>query len=101
MDKKPLDRAKLNIITSMAFQFVTIICGIIVPKLFVSAYGSEVYGTTTSITQFLSYISLIEGGIGGVARAALYRPLAQQDNAGISNIYNAASRFFRWIGLAF
>ena len=67
----------------------------------IDKFGSEAYGATTSIAQFLAYISLFEGGIGRVARGALYRPLAAGDEAEVSRIYLAIKRFFSIIGVAF
>ena len=46
-------------------------------KTYSVAYGSDVNGLVSSITQFLGYIALVEGGVGGVIRAALYKPLAK------------------------
>lgn len=92
---------KVNILTTLLSQLVTMICGIIVPKLMLSAFGSSIYGLIVSITQFLSYISLLESGIGGVARAELYRPLAAKDTSAISAIYKAVKKFYLWIGAAF
>lgn len=94
-------RAKLNIITSLFRQGVTLLCGIIIPKLLISTFGSEAYGATTSISQFLAYITLLEGGIGGVARAALYKPLADNDYRTVSAIVCEIKRFFRIVGLIF
>lgn len=88
-------RARRNISTSLLYQMITLLCGFVVPKLLLAAYGSEVYGATVSIAQFLSYITLLEGGIGGVARAALYKPLAQKDHATISAILTEIRGFFR------
>lgn len=94
-------KAKKNIFTSLISQVVVLICGIIVPRLMIGEFGSEAYGATTSITQFLAYITLLEGGIGGVARAALYDPLARNDAAVISSIMEEIKRFFRVIGAVF
>ena len=55
-------RAKKNIAVSLAGQIVTLICGLIVPGAMIRAFGSEAYGATASITQFLAYITLLEGG---------------------------------------
>lgn len=94
-------RAKLNIIFSLLSQFVTLICGIIVPRLMIAAFGSETYGATASIAQFLAYITLLEGGIGGVARAALYKPLAENNSLAISEIVAEIKSFFRAIAIVF
>lgn len=96
-----IHRAKKNVVVSLGCQIVTMICGIIVPKLMLDAFGSEVYGATASIGQFLSYIALLEGGIGGVARAVLYKPLADGDNETISAIMAEIKRFFRIIAYVF
>ena len=94
-------RAKFNILTTFLSQLITIICGFIVPRIMIQTFGSEVYGATTSIAQFLSYISLLEGGIGGVARAALYKPLAEKNIKGISDVYHLMKRFFCIVGIIF
>ena len=94
-------RAKLNIVFSLLRQFVVLICGLIVPRLLLATFGSEAYGATTSIANFLSYITLLEGGIGGVARAALYKPLAEDDTRTVSIIVAEIKRFFRVIGYVY
>lgn len=94
-------RARLNILTSLLNQAVTLVCGLIIPGLMISSFGSEAYGATTSIAQFLSYITLLEGGVGGVARAALYKPLAERDSRAISCVIADTRRFFRVIASVF
>lgn len=93
--------ALLNSITSLVLQIVTVICGFILPRLLLIAFGSEVNGAVSSITQFLGYISLLEVGVGGVTRAALYKPLADGDSDKISGIINATQGFFRKIAYIF
>ncbi len=92
---------KINIVTTLANQVVTVLCGIIVPRVLLKAFGSETYGITVSIAQFLSYISLLECGIGGVARGKLYGHLTRGENKEVSSVYHATRRFFRNIGFAF
>lgn len=94
-------KAELNITSSLISQFVTLICGFVLPQLIIGTYGSEAYGATTSIAQFLGYISLVEGGVCGVARAALYKPLALNDIQGMSQVISQIKRFFRVIGYIF
>ena len=94
-------KAKRNIASSLMAQGVSAACGLIVPQMMIRAFGSELYGATASIAHFLAYISLIEGGIAGVARAALYKPLANGDVNAVSVVYNEITRFFRKIGIVF
>ena len=100
MDKR-MRRARINAATTLLNQLVTTFVGVAIPWIMISHFGSEAYGATTSIAQFLAYISLFEGGIGRVARGALYGPLAQKDNEKVSGIYFAVKRFFSIIGAAF
>lgn len=96
-----LTAPKLNILSTFSNQIVATACGIVVPRILIGAYGSEAYGITVSITQFLSYIALLESGIGGVARAQMYSPLARRDYDEVGAVYHATKRFFRLVGLVF
>lgn len=94
-------RVKINTFSTLAHQLVTTLCGLVVPWIMIDTFGSTAYGITISIAQFLSYITLLEGGIGRVARGALYKPLAEGDEKRISQVYAAVKRFFTTIGLVF
>lgn len=91
----------MNIITSIVGQLVIIVCGIIVPRLMIGAFGTEAYGATASIAQFLAYITLLDGGVGGVARTVLYKPLADKDYKKISLIMGEIKRFFTVVAWIF
>lgn len=101
MVKNRAQKAKLNILTTLLRQLMATVCGIVIPRVMIGTFGSVVYGATTSIAQFLSYISLLEGGIGRVARGALYRPLAEGNSEKISRVYHAIKDFFQKVGLIF
>lgn len=101
MSNSRLTKVKLNIIFSLLSQGVTLICGLIVPGIMIGAFGSEIYGATASIAQFLGFITLLEGGIGGLARSALYKPLAEGDMEKISAITSEVRHFFKVLGLVF
>ena len=90
-----------SLLSSLCAQIVSVICGIILPRVLLKNYGSQLYGATRSITQFLGYIALLEGGISGVARAALYKPLAEKDNVEVGKIIFCIRSFYRKIALFF
>ena len=94
-------KALLNILCTTLAQLATIASGLIVPRLLLSTFGSEANGLVSSITQFLNYIALVEGGIGGVVLASLYGPLAKQDNEKLSRVLKAANKFFNQIAFIF
>ncbi len=87
----------LNSASSLIYQFVSIICGFVLPRLFLSFYGSEVNGLVSSITQFLSFITLAECGVGAVVQSSLYKPLADNDMLSVSKIVLSSERFFKRI----
>ncbi len=94
-------KAKLNTVFSLLRQAVMLICGLIVPRLMLGAFGSEAYGATASISTFLAYITLLEGGIGAVTRAELYKALASKSHEKISAIVYETRRFFKKIAYVF
>lgn len=92
-------KLKLNITTSLISQLATTISGFILPNFFIRYYGSETNGLISSITQFLAIISLCDCGVGAVVQAALYKPIAQNDDLEISKIYKSSIRFFNKIAV--
>lgn len=94
-------KAIKNIIFSFFLQITSIISGLVLPRLIIGTYGSNVNGMVSSITQFLGYIALLEAGVGGVTRAALYKPLAKKSNIEISRIVRATEIFFKKLAYIF
>ena len=101
MTKSRTKNAALNIFFSLLLQLVTCVRGLILPGIIIPAYGSDVNGLVSSITQFLTYISLLEAGVGSIFRASLYKPLANGDMDMVSGIINEQKRFYRKIGMIF
>lgn len=89
----------INTAMSLLEEFVAVICGFILPRLILMAFGSKYNGLTTSITQFLACAVLLRSGIGGATRAALYKPLAESDSKSINAIMKATDNFMKKIGL--
>ena len=84
-----------NTISSLIFQVTTIVCGFILPRLILNAFGLNVNGLVNSITQFLGIISFLELGVGAVVQSALYKPLAENRQNDVSKIISSANKFFR------
>lgn len=94
-------KAIKNIISSLLHQVVVVICGLILPRAIIGAYGSSVNGLISSITQFLGYITLLESGIGPVVKSVLYKPIANKDKSQIEKILKSAQKFFNVISYIF
>ena len=91
----------LNTTTGLLKQIITVICGFILPRYFLLYYGSSVNGLISSIVNFLSFIALLDLGVGAVVQANLYKPLADKDNDQISRIVKSSERFFRRLAYIF
>lgn len=87
--------------TSVFLKAFSFVFSFVIARLVIKSYGSEVNGMLNSIAQFLGFITLLEGGIGGIARAALYKPLSKKTTAEISKIITYIERFFRILALIF
>ena len=88
----------LNTGAAILNQIITLVCGLILPRLIISHYGSATNGLLSSITQFLAFFSMMEMGVGAVVRASLYKPLAEHDDDAVSRVLISSRRFFRRIG---
>ena len=87
-----------NLIWSAVGQIVTIAFGLLLPRLFIVGYGSEVNGLLTSLRQFLVCLNLFEAGVGNASRQSLYGPIARNDWHAVSGIISATDRYYRRTG---
>ncbi|WP_272152048.1 lipopolysaccharide biosynthesis protein [Tenacibaculum aiptasiae] len=91
------DRLKKNTISSLLYQALAIIAGLIVPRLVILYYGSSINGLVYSITSFLGFITILDLGIGAVISSNLYKPLAEKNLKKINEIFNYARKFYNKI----
>ncbi|MGM9551697.1 MAG: sugar isomerase [Clostridia bacterium] len=94
-------KAIFNTTTALIYEIVAVICGLILPRLILSRFGSSYNGITSSITQFLSCVVLLRAGVGAVTKVALYKPLAEKNTEAISSIVNATQTFMRKVAYIF
>ena len=88
-----------NTIFSLLEDVVAIICSFILPKLILSHFGSAYNGLATSISQFLAFAILLRSGIGGATRAALYKPLVENNKNEFDSIIKATDIFMKKVGI--
>lgn len=101
MKRSRTKNAFLSIVTSLIGEGVALVCGLVLPRLILSNFGSAYNAITQSITQFISYISLMKAGIGGATAVALYKPLAENNTEEISEILASTQKFMRKISMIF
>lgn len=90
-----------NMAASAVLQAVNMLSGIIVPRIMLIYYGSEINGLMSSIVQFISYFNIVEAGLGGAVIFSLYKPLADRNVSAISNIVTAAKGLYYKTGMFF
>lgn len=100
MDK----RIRKNVVTGFVGQLVVLILGLIIPRIMIGSYGSDINGLMSTVGQIFTYMTLLEAGIAQSARNALFRPITNNDRQGIAEIVLTAKRYFRkvtlWYALA-
>lgn len=80
-------------------QVATLLLGIIIPRLLLVNYGSEINGLLSSIKQVFVYVSLLEAGVGTASLQALYAPIALDDKQKVSEIMAATDRYYKKTGI--
>lgn len=96
---RKFSKYELNLSTSLLYKIATCAIGILIPRLFILSYGSEVNGLQGSIAEFFIYITLIEAGVGSASVQALFGPIARQDFKAANGILSATTYFYNKIGL--
>jgi len=94
-------KAFKNFIANIIMQLVTAIIGFILPRYFLTVYGSTINGLVSSLKQFISYINIVEAGVGTASIVALYTPLAKHDIKEVNAILSATRIFYKKSGYIF
>ena len=68
-----------NLLYGFGGELLLLPMSIILPRIILLSFGSEVNGLTSTITQIFTYIALLEAGIGNASRNCLYQNIAGDD----------------------
>ncbi|MGM9553385.1 MAG: sugar isomerase [Faecousia sp.] len=90
-----------NLFLGIASEVLTIILGIVVPRLILTSYGSEINGLLSSVTQIYSYIALLEAGVGTATVQALYKTIAKKNKEETNAVLAATNRYYHRTGLLY
>lgn len=91
----------LNILSEIISKTILLCLGIIIPKLIIDNFGSEVNGLLSSINQLFVYLSVLEAGIGAASIQALYAPVSQGDQSAVNSILVATAKYYKKTGVYF
>lgn len=95
------NKALKNIFWGFVYEAANLISAFIIPKLILEYFGSDYNGITNVIIQFLRVITLLQAGIGGVAIAALFKPLEEKDNQKLSSVIKTTESYLRKVAFIF
>lgn len=87
-----------NVVFGLLNQITTIAFGLILPRMFIMSYGSEVNGLISSVNQIFAYVALLEAGIGTASLQALYKTVAADDKAATNGVLAATHYFYKKTG---
>ena len=90
-----------NVIASLTYEIMLVLFGLIMPRLIINTYGSEVNGLTSTINQILQILNLLQAGAVGASIFQMFKPVAEKDYQQISIVLDASKRYFRKIGTIF
>lgn len=90
-----------NAIWDLGYYIIVIALGFLAPRYIILIYGSEVNGLSSTITQILNIILILQAGAATAAIYSLYKPIADNDIQEVSRNIYSAERFFRKISFIF
>lgn len=89
----------LNMVTGLGGYLLNTVLGFVCRIVFVQCLSADYLGVNGLFTNILSMLSLAELGVGGAIVYALYKPLAENDEAKIASLMRLYSKAYRIIGV--
>lgn len=90
-----------NTIFSFISEVVLLVFGMIMPRLIILKYGSDVNGLTSTVNQILSILNLLQAGAVGASIYAMFKPVAEGDKETVGRIMYSSRQYFRKLGMIF
>ncbi len=94
-------RALYNNFAAALAQITFLVFGLILPRMIISTYGSEINGLVSSIKQMVSYLRYLEMGITSSLIFTLYRPMANRDYADINPLITRTKKEYEKISFGY
>lgn len=94
-------RAIINFSVSLAYQFLNLMVGLIVPKYYTELFGSVYNGLNQSVSQIMSLLSVLQFGIAAAAIQQMFKYIANKDEDTIRAIYWDAGKQYKKMGYVF
>ena len=89
----------LTMIFSVLSSIIQMLLNLIYNNFLIATYGSNVNGLISTLTQFVSLFTVLEGGFTTAAIVSVYKPIVEKDFNALNNILYTAKVTFQKIGL--
>lgn len=90
-----------NVLYGFGTKLAVMALSIVLPRLFIVSFGSEVNGLLSTITQIFTYLALLEAGIGNATINALYRPLDDGNKEQVCGVLSEARAYYRRVTVVY
>lgn len=90
-----------NTLWEMGYYLIVILLGFLAPRFIILVYGSEVNGLSSTITQILNILLLLQSGATSATVYSLYKPIAENNHKAICDNLSIAEKSFRRIAVVF
>ena len=90
-----------NVAVSGITRLIILVLSIVMPRLLITSFGSEVNGLLSAVTQIFSYLALLEAGIGTSTSNALYSPLVKSDRQQVNEVVTESQRYYRKVSIVY
>lgn len=91
-------KIKKNLLIGTIGQLIALVFGILLPKLVIVSYGSEVNGLLSSVTNIYAYVALVEAGVAAASCQALYKPITENNRESMNAILAATNQYYHRTG---
>lgn len=99
-----MNRSRISTLNAVSALLLTLSSGLlalVMTRLLLLRFGSDFNGLSSTATQLVNLLLVLEGGYTLAINVALFTPYLNRDNGEIASIYSATRTTFRRIGLVF
>jgi O-antigen/teichoic acid export membrane protein len=91
-------KAVINGLVGIVTYLISFLPAMIVRKIFLVQLGEDLLGLSSLYTNIISYLSIIEMGIGSAIIFSLYKPFAEGDRVKVKGYIDYYAKFYKIVG---
>lgn len=94
-------KVRKNLAINTLSVVLTLALGIVIPRLTLTSYGSEINGLVNSVTQIYAYFTLFEAGVAATTLQALYGSVSRENHSETNAILAATNKLYKRTGVLY